>query len=151
MVASAAIPMAANAGTYYKLGSDAANYTSFSGTYSGGGNNIGWASSRDATTTVTPTDMANSDFVIVNGTSLRTSNKKGNYTFPGRTLVFETGGGMNVKAGESGGGDSSFAIPMIVGAGGSISLNGGAHTHTFTGALSINSGSSLLPTAERVR
>ena len=144
VAASAIIPIVATAGEYYKLGSDANTYTSFSGTYTGGGSQIGWASSRDATTTVTPTDMANSDFVIVNGTSLRTSNRKGNYTFPGRTLVFETGGNMNVKAGESGGGDSSFAIPMIVGAGGKILLNAGVHTHTFTGAMSINSGSSLL-------
>ena len=142
--AIAAGAMSANAGTYYKLGSDANTYTSFSGTYSGGGNKIGWASSRDATTTVTPTDMANSDFVIVNGTSLRTSNTKGTYTFPGRTLVFEAGGSLNVKAGESGGGDSTFAIPMIVGDGGQITLNAGAHTHTFTGAMSINSGSSLI-------
>ena len=37
----AIIPMAANAGTYYKLGSDANNYTSFSGMYTGGGNKIG--------------------------------------------------------------------------------------------------------------
>ena len=143
VAASAIIPMVASAGTYYKLGSDANTYTSFPGTYSGGGNKIGWASSRDATTTVTPTDMANSDFVIVNGTSLRTSNKKGTYTFPGRTLVFETGGNMNVKAGESGGGDSSFAIPMVVGAGGKISLNAARCSHTFTGAMHINSGSSL--------
>ncbi len=143
VAASAIIPLVANAGTYYKLGSDASGYTSFPGTYSGGGNKIGWASSRDATTTVTPTDMANSDFVIVNGTSLRTSNKKGNYTFPGKTLVLETGGSMNVKAGESGGGDSSFAIPMIVGAGGKISLNAARCSHTFTGAMHINSGSSL--------
>ena len=50
VAASVAFPMAANAGTYYKLGSDANTYTSFSGTYSGGGNKIGWASSRDATT-----------------------------------------------------------------------------------------------------
>ena len=132
------------AGTYYKLGSDASGYTSFPGTYSGGGNKIGWASSRDATTTVTPTDMANSDFVIVNGTSLRTSNRKGNYTFPGKTLVLETGGSMNVKAGETdGAGASTFAIPMIVGAGGKISLNAAKCTHTFTGAMHINSGSSL--------
>ena len=144
VVACATFPMSANAGTYYKLGSDAAKYTSFSGTYTGGGSTIGWASSRDATTTVTPTDMANSDFVIVNGTSLRTSNKKGDYTFPGRTLVIEDNGQFNVKAGESGGGDSTFAIPMIVGAGGQITLNAGAYTHTFTGGMSINSSSSLI-------
>ena len=142
--AIAASALVANAGTYYKLGSDAAYQTSFSGTYSAGGTKIGWTDSRTGTTAVTPTDMANSDFVIMSGTSLRTSDRKDNYTFPGRTLVFETGGNMNVKAGENGGGDSSFAIPMIVGAGGKILLNGGAHTHTFTGAMSINSGSSLL-------
>ena len=144
VVACATFPMSANAGTYYKLGSDANTYTSFSGTYTGGGSTIGWASSRDATTTVTPTDMANSDFVIVDGTELRTSRIKGDYTFPGRTLVFEAGGTMNVKAGEFGGGDSTFAIPMIVGAGGKITLNAGAHTHTFTGGMSINSSSSLI-------
>ena len=144
VVACATFPMAANAGTYYKLGSDAAGKTSFSGTYDGGGTTIGWTDSRSGTVAVTPTDMANSEFVIVNGTQLRTSNKKGDYTFPGRTLVFETGGTMNVKAGESGGGDSTFAIPMIVGAGGQITLNAGARTHTFTGGMSINSGSSLI-------
>ena len=144
VVACATFPMAANAGTYYKLGSDAAGKTSFSGTYDGGGTTIGWTDSRSGTVAVTPTDMANSDFVIVSGTSLRTSNKKGDYTFPGRKLVFETGGDINVKAGESGGGDSTFAIPMIVGAGGKITLNAGVHTHTFTGGMSINPGSSLI-------
>ena len=142
-VIAAGMVFGANATTYYKLGKDADRYTSFSGTYTGGGTTIGWATSRDATTAVTPADMQNSDFYIVNNTSLRTSNGKGTYTFPGKTLVFETGGNMNVKAGENGGGDSTFSIPMIVGAGGTIYLNAGPYTHTFTGTMSINSGSSL--------
>ena len=107
----AASAMSATAGDYYKLGSDAASQTLFSGTYSGGGNKIGWASSRDATTTVTPTDMANSGFYVVSGTSLRTNKVGGNYTFPGKSLVLESGGIMNVKAGEGGGSKtSSFTI-----------------------------------------
>ena len=124
VAASAIIPMVANAGTYYKLGSDAASQTLFSGTYSGGGNKIGWASSRDATTTVTPTDMANSDFYVVSGTSLRTNKVGGNYTFPGKSLVLESGGIMNVKAGEGGGSKtSSFTIRSLVSEGGIIDFN----------------------------
>ena len=138
------VSLAVKSNTYYKLGTDAANKTSFSGTYDGGGTTIGWTDSRTGTAAVTPTDMANADFIVVPNTMLRTKPTKGSYTFPGKTLIFETGGSMTVKAGESGGaGASTFAIPKIVGAGGKISLNAAKCTHTFTGAMHINAGSSL--------
>ncbi|MBQ6142617.1 MAG: hypothetical protein IJI54_15180 [Kiritimatiellae bacterium] len=138
------VSLAVKSKTYYKLGTDAANKTSFSGTYDGGGTTIGWTDSRTGTAAVTPTDMANADFIVVPNTMLRTKPTKGSYTFPGKTLIFETGGSMTVKAGESGSaGASTFAIPKIVGAGGKISLNAAKCTHTFTGAMHINAGSSF--------
>jgi len=138
------VSLAVKSKTYYKLGTDAAGKNSFSGTYNGGGTTIGWTDSRTGTVAVTPTDMANADFVVVDGKMLRTAPTKGNYSFPGKTLIFETGGSMTVKAGEQGGaGASTFAIPKIVGAGGTISLNAAKCSHTFTGTMHINSGSSF--------
>ncbi len=143
--ADGTVSLAADVATYYKKGSDAANKNSFGGTYTGGGTSIGWADSRTATATVTPTDMGNADFVVINGTLLRTSQYSGNYTFPGKTLIFETGGSMTVKAGEGNGnkGSSTFAVSRLVGAGGEINFNAVTCTHTFTGNVTINHGSSL--------
>jgi len=129
--------------TYYKIGQDAANESSFTGTYSGGGTAIGWATSRDATSTVTVEDMENSDFVVISGSRLRTDPRGGAYTFAGRSLVLETGGLLMIKSGEASPAASTITVAKLVGAGGSVMFNAAKQKQTLAGAAEIEANSSL--------
>lgn len=67
------------AATYYKVGNDPANSSSFAGNVS---STVGWSTTKGATTTTTVSDMANSDFIIDSPILMRTPAADTAVTFP---------------------------------------------------------------------
>jgi len=139
--------------TYYKIGRDEANCTSFGGSYikydgtettiPSTATTIGWATSRNAASAVVVDDMGNSDFVVQSGTRLRTHPAGGNYAFGGRSLALEAGGELMVKSGDVDPRASTITVAKLVGSGGSVLFNVYLRMLTLAGAAEIEAGSSL--------
>ena len=121
-------------------GQDAGGKSSFSGSKSA--NNAGWATKRDGSPVAKAT-MSGNDFIVQNGTRLRTGSVA-SQTFEGASLTIESSGELYLKAGDlSTKVPGTISIPQLIGAGGTIN-HAVSNTQTINGGLvSINSRSSL--------
>ena len=130
------------AATYYKVGSDASETSSFEGNVS---EDVGWATTQGATATETISDFANSDFVVPAGLLLRTPTTGGDWTFGGNSLRLEgdnTSTSLMFKAPNN----AVMTIPSLIMAGGRIANGNGnssyTYSYTLAGYITIESGSS---------
>ena len=121
-------------------GQDGGGKSSFSGARSA--NNVGWANSRDGSVVANAT-MNGNDFVVQNGTRLRTGTAA-EQSFAGASLKLESGGELFLKAGDlttkvAG----TISILQLIGDGGTIN-HAVANTQTIEGgSVRINEGKVL--------
>ena len=126
--------------TYYMRGQDAAGNSSFSGARSA--SNIGWATTRTGSPVATAT-MGGNDFIVQNGTRLRTGTAA-SQSFEGASLTIESGGEFYLKAGDlSTKVPGTVSVSSLIGDGGAIN-HAVKNTQTLQGgSVSIKPGSSL--------
>jgi hypothetical protein len=135
--------------TYVKVGDDALGQTSFSGTYSGGGNSIGWAKQSDPTTIVklTSEQMEGSAFIVGGGAgnNFRTPTASGTHTFSGASLSIVTNGYLNLRSGNN----STIKINQLIAVGGKVTHTIKDSAITLDAPISIQSGSELVVSFNR--
>ena len=121
-------------------GQDGPGKSSFTGARSA--NTIGWATTR-AGSVVANAPMSGNDFIVQDGTRLRTGTAA-SQSFGGASLTLEAGGEMYLKAGDlTTKVLGTISIPQLIGDGGAI-VHAVANTQTINGGtVSINAGKSL--------
>lgn len=127
------------AATYYKVGTDAAGASSFTGNVSG---TVGWSPTQGATATTTVSDFENSDFIVGTGTGLRIPATEPDIAFTGRSLTL-AGGTIILKRGANGGNRKVAISPFVVNEAGTIAQAQDKSVFTLTGTLDIMPGSTL--------
>ena len=128
------------AATYYKVGTDAAGASSFTGNVSG---TVGWSTTQGATSTTTVTDFESSDFIVGTGTGLRIPATEPDIAFTGRSLTL-AGGTILLKRGANGGNRGVTISPLAVNSSGTIGMAQDKSTFTLKGTVDITSGSELM-------
>ena len=129
--------------TYYKVGSDPGNTTSFEGNAS---SSVGWSITQGATKPdATISDFANSDFIVDAAKQLRTPPTATDaVTFGGRSLTFTGGAYLTLKKATNGGTRTVTVPNMIIDGNGAIGMAQDVSHFILDGAVSINSGSTLM-------
>ena len=140
-----ATPMASGV-TYYKIGTDEADTSSFTTNVSA---TVGWATSADATETTpfSATEMAAADFVVPSGLLLRSPSSGSSWTFPGKSLRLEGDGATTSRFMFKAANNAVFVFDDLIVAGGLIANGMGdssfTYAYTLSGKITIESGSSL--------
>ncbi|MBQ9430067.1 MAG: hypothetical protein IJU44_00800 [Kiritimatiellae bacterium] len=125
--------------TYYKIGSDPVGSSSF---FTNVSDTVGWAIAPDATETTpfSEEEMAESDFVIPAGLTLRTpEGEDAAWAFAGRSLRAESGAQILIKSENN----AVITIDNLFAAGGGFGNGLANNSYTVAGNISIESGMSL--------
>ena len=133
------------AATYYKIGQDGYNKSSFSGNVS---SSVGWSSVSSTSKTTDPTiDFENSDFIIKGSAVMRTPANGGSCTFAGQSLLLRAGGTITLKNANG----ATITFPNLVFENGIIGHGGVEVLNTLAGAFKITPGTYACFGADDIR
>ena len=129
------------AATYYKVGSDEKNTSSFAGNVD---NTHGWNTTQGASSTATVSDFANSDFIVGSGLTLRTPvESNDDIAFGGRSFTLTGGGSLGLKKRSNGGTRRLTISSMVVDGAGTIGMSQGESLFILDGAITLNANSTF--------
>ena len=128
--------------TYYKVGSDPGNYSSFEGNASA---TVGWSVTQGASKPdATISDFANSDFIVGSAYQLRTPPTADvAIAFGGRSLTLTGGAYLTLKKETNGGTRTVTISDLVIDGSGSIAMAQDVTHFILDGAVSITSGSTF--------
>ena len=140
-VCVATAPSPSWAATYYKVGSDEANTSSFEGNVS---TKVGWNTTQGATRTATVSDFANSDFIVGSSLSLRTPvASNDDIAFGGRSFTLTGGGKLYLKKRSNGGTRRLTISRMIIDGAGAVRMSQNDSLFVLDGAITLNANSTF--------
>ncbi|MBQ1429370.1 MAG: hypothetical protein IIZ06_06845 [Kiritimatiellae bacterium] len=140
-VCVATAPSPSWAATYYKVGSDEKNTSSFAGNVD---NTHGWNTTQGASSTATVSDFANSDFIVGSGLTLRTPvESNDDIAFGGRSFTLTGGGALGLKKRSNGGTRRLTISSMVVDGAGTIGMSQGESLFILDGAITLNANSTF--------
>jgi hypothetical protein len=140
-VCVATAPSPSWAATYYKVGSDVSNTSSFAGNVDA---THGWNTAQGASSTVTVSDFANSDFIVGSGLTLRTPvESDDDIAFGGRSFTLTGGGTLGLKKRSDGGTRRMTISNMVIDGAGTIDMKQDESLFILDGAITLNANSTL--------
>ena len=145
-IAALAATLAAQAETYYKVGSDPYNSTSTSFNNSPTSGSFGWAKESNKTKLVAVSDWGGSDFIVDGSIELRLppNNNDSPITFNGKSLTLMNGGKLTFKRKDSNGARTVVIDDLAVASsGGALQMANNGTAFTLQGALDVASGGTL--------